>query len=54
MNGGKWEGIMHNLLLILGIFITYLFIAYPKNRTMTNLLLFTITISIDTLIHQNI
>jgi len=51
---GKWEGIMHNLLLILGIYIIYLFAAYPQNRTMTNILLATITISIDTLIHQNI
>jgi len=51
---GKWEGIMHNLLLILGIYAIYLFVAYPQNRTMTNILLATIAIAIDTLIHQNI
>jgi hypothetical protein len=51
---GKWEGIMHNLLLILGIYVIYLFVAYPQNRTMPNILLATIAIAIDTLIHQNI
>ena len=50
----KWEGIMHNVLLILIIYIIYLFIINKKERTITNILLFTIIISIDTLIHQNI
>jgi hypothetical protein len=45
---------MHNLLLILGIYVIYLFVAYPQNRTMPNILLATIAIAIDTLIHQNI
>jgi len=49
-----WEGIMHNILLILFIYIIYLFFVNKKERTLTNLLLFTIIISIDTLIHQNI
>ena len=50
----KWEGIMHNLLLLLVIYIMYLFFVNKKERTLTNILLFTIIISIDTLIHQNI
>ena len=50
----KWEGIMHNILLLLFIYIIYLFFVNKKERTLTNILLFTIIISIDTLIHQNI
>ena len=49
-----WEGIMHNLLFLLIIYITYLLVVNKKERTLTNILLFTIIISIDTLIHQNI
>ena len=50
----KWEGIMHNILLLLLLYIIYLFIINKSDRTMTNILLFTIIIAIDTLIHQNI
>ena len=50
----KWEGIMHNILLLLGIYILYLFYVNKKERTLSNILFFTIIISIDTLIHQNI
>ena len=50
----KWEGIMHNLLLSLIIYIIYLFTINNKERTLNNILLFTIIISVDTLIHQNI
>ena len=50
----KWEGMMHNILLLLLIYIIYLFIINKSDRTMTNILLFTIIIAIDTLIHQNI
>ena len=50
----KWEGIMHNILLLLVIYILYIFFANKKERTLLNILLFTIIISIDTLIHQNI
>ena len=32
----------------------YLFVVNKKERTITNILLFTIIISIDALIHQNI
>jgi len=49
----KWEGIMHNVLLLLIIYIMYSFFD-KKERTLSNILLFTIIISIDTLIHQNI
>ena len=50
----KWEGILHNLLFSLVIYILYVFIDNKKERTLTNMLLFTIIISIDTLLHQNI
>lgn len=50
----KWEGILHNILFMLNIYIIFLFIIDKNNRTITNLLLFTIIIAIDTLIHQNI
>ena len=48
----NWEGIMHTLLLLLVIYIMYFFFVNKKERTLTNILLFTIIISIDTLIHQ--
>jgi len=50
----KWEGLSHNLLLLLVSYSIYLFIVDKSNRTMINLLLFSIVIAIDTLIHQNI
>jgi len=50
----KWEGIMHNILLLLLIYIIYYLCVNKKERTITNILLFTIIISMDTLIHQNI
>lgn len=50
----KCEGIMHNILLLLVIYILYIFFVNKKERTLLNILLFTIIISIDTLIHQNI
>jgi hypothetical protein len=50
----KWEGIRHNILLLLVIYILYIFFVNKKERTLLNILLFTIIISIDTLIHQNI
>lgn len=50
----KWEEIMHSLLLILIIYTIYLFVTKKKSRNVTNIILFTIVIGIDTLIHQNI
>ena len=50
----KWEGIMHNILFLLIICIIGVFIVNRNERTLSNILLFTIIISIDTLIHQNI
>ena len=50
----KWEGLMHNFLLILVIYVIYLFARDKQSRTMINILLFTIIIAIDTLIHQNL
>ena len=49
---GKWEGLMHSILLLLLIYIIYVFFVNKKERTLTNILLFTIIISVDTLIHQ--
>lgn len=43
---------MHNILLMLLIYTTFIFFINKKERTLTNILLFTIVISIDTLIHQ--
>ena len=48
----KWEGLMHNMLLFLFIYIIYIFVVNKQERTLTNILLFTIVIGIDTLIHQ--
>jgi len=48
----KWEGLMHNLLLLLIIYIMYLFYVNKPERTLQNLLLFTIIIAVDTVIHQ--
>ena len=50
----KWEGIMHNVLLLLLIYILYIFYINKEERTLLNILLFTIIISIITLIHHNI
>jgi len=50
----KWEGLMHSALLILSIYILILFYQYKKTRTISNLLLLSIVLGIDILIHQNI
>ena len=49
---GKWEGLMHHFLLLLVIYIMYLFAVNKSERTLPNILLFTIIISVDTVIHQ--
>jgi hypothetical protein len=49
---GNWEGLMHNLLLLLVMYVIYLFIVNKHERTLTNILLFTIIIGVDTVIHQ--
>jgi len=43
---------MHNFLLLLVIYIMYLFCVNKQERTLTNILLFTIIIGVDTVIHQ--
>ena len=48
----KWEGLAHNLLLLLVIYIIYSFCVNKQERTLTNILLFTIIIGVDTVIHQ--
>ena len=49
---GKWPGIMHNILFLLLIYIIYVFIAHSQERNTTNLLLFSIILGIDIIIHQ--
>jgi len=49
----KWEGVTHNILFVLVTYILYLFFVNKKERTLSNILLFSIIIGIDTLIHQN-
>ena len=48
----NWPGIMHHFLLLLVIFISYNLIITRKERTLNNLLLFSIVLGIDVIIHQ--
>jgi len=48
----KWPGIMHNILFLLLIYIIYIFIINKEERTLINILLFSIIIGIDIIIHQ--
>lgn len=48
----KWEGLTHNLLLLLVIYAMYALFVNKHERTLTNILLFTIIIAVDTVIHQ--
>ena len=50
---GKWEGISHHLLLILIVYIIYIFASKKSSRTVTNILLLTIVVALETMIHQN-
>ena len=47
-----WEGFMHMLFFLLNLLVLYLLVSNKNNRTMTNLLLYTILIGIVTLVHQ--
>jgi len=48
----NWPGVMHHFLLLLVIYISYTLIITRKERTLTNLLLFSIVLGIDVIIHQ--
>ena len=48
----SWEGFMHMFFFLLNLLVLYLLISNKNNRTMTNLLLYTILIGIVTLVHQ--
>jgi hypothetical protein len=48
----KWPGIMHNVLFLLILTIIYVFATNDRERTMPNLLMFSIVIGIDIIIHQ--
>lgn len=47
-----WSGIMHNFLFVFTIYIIYLLIINIKERTLLNILLFTILIGIEITIHE--
>jgi len=49
----QWEMITHLTLCILTFYILYMLISNKNNRTFSNILLFTIIIGLETLIHQN-
>lgn len=48
----KWESIMHHLLLLLIIYIVFVFLVNKKSRNLTNIILFTIVIAIEVIIHH--
>ena len=48
----KWPGIMHNILFLLIVYIIYVLITNKHERKLKNILLFTIVIGIDIIIHQ--
>ena len=48
-----WETIMHSLLFTLILYSIYMFYTKKQERTLTNILLFTLIVGMDTLIHQN-
>jgi hypothetical protein len=48
----KWEGIMHQILLLIVTYTMYVFIVNSKERTMINLLLFSIVLAIHLISHQ--
>ncbi len=50
----EWESIMHSILLLLIFYILFLFYKNKDAMNVTNLLLLSIVLAIDTLIHQNI
>ena len=49
----EWFVIMHTILLLLICYIIYSFITNKDQRKLSNILLFTIIIALDTIIHQN-
>ena len=48
----KWESIMHHLLLLLIIYIVFVFLVNKKSRNLTNIILFTIVVAIEVIIHH--
>lgn len=48
----QWEGIMHHFLLILILYAMYVFITKPTERKLSNVLLFTIVVALDALLHH--
>ena len=50
----NWEGIMHIILCGLILYTSSLLITKSSSRTVTNLLLLSVAVGIDTMIHQNI
>jgi len=50
----KWEGLLHSALLILTTYILITLFKVKKARKVSNLILLSIVLGIDILIHQNI
>ena len=50
----EWESIMHTLLFILIIYVLQKMYRNPAELTTTNILLLTVVLSVDLLVHQNI
>lgn len=47
-----WEGIMHHVLLALILYALYVFYTQPSERKLCNVLLFTVVVAIDGLLHH--
>lgn len=47
-----WEGVMHHILLALMLYALYVFYTQPNERKLCNVLLFTVVVAIDGLLHH--
>ena len=47
-----WEGIMHHFLLALMLYALYVFYTQPAERKLCNVLLFTVVVAVDGLLHH--
>jgi len=54
INWQPWEMLLHIAVVILFIFVAYLFVVSPEQRSLTNYLLLLIAFGVAVQIHQNI
>lgn len=47
----KWPGLLHSLFFALILYSIYVFVVSPTQRTLTNVLLFTLVIGVDIVSH---